>query len=1125
MNRFVAQIISENPAIRDTPSLEVAMSMPTAELLVELAGLEAFRQNCLNLYHRVRAAIILHGVCRFRLQEDRTLCGEGLLDKDAFFALFERQFEKAIARIPIGPNLTRAGASLLAQAYEQGAYQDLADQVRQSVRQLGGNRWMYRLGAAAEHPLRITPVLLERDQATGLFPLLCEKTPVRLDLTHSCWSDIFFLGMDFPEGAKVVNISVDLGVHGRDSSPVAPITTWLRVIPEPLLRLTSIDLGDTKDVQTLTELFNFGNDHLGLVKAAVVASGLIPSSVEGTDLSLAEILGRIVRPGFGIEISSRVGGIPKGSRLAVSTNLLASLISLLMRASGQTASVVGGLLTDEAKLVVARAILGEWLGGSGGGWQDSGGVFPGIKRIEGQIATEEDPEWGISRGRLLPKHTILHQEDPVFDTDLFAERLSQSLIPMHGGMAQNVGPILNMVTTHHLLRSGPQWSARKESLSLYGQILEAVRFADIRKLAGLTDRHWNGPLATIIPWVTNAFTEAVIQKAKSTFARDYWGFQMLGGMSGGGMGIYVDPSRHARARDELWEILVKTKRHMEDTLPFAMDPVVYDFRINQLGTFAELLRGQKAVMGGPYMDLMVPKVLAETRVTGRPVEAQRRVEFNLFAAQPEAATGNGVSNNQVFRSMTASVFPGEHISGLGRPPEWDLQAREIMDRFGFDPIQHAKNRDDLLRGRIGLVRNRLPINLDIRDLEPEDWLDASTGSLGADSGLGTDSGLGREIITKGGVGVVSLAGGVGSRWTMGAGVVKAVNPFVGIGGRHRSFLEVHLAKTAKTQSDFGAIIPHAVTTSYLTHSAIEAHLPEVGDLLKEVDVRLSPGQSIAHRLIPTRRDLMFLWEESAQAKLDDNKQKVREASRRAIMDWCQSTGEATDYVDNIPLQRFHPPGHFYEVPNLILSGTLAEMLATNPSLQWLMVHNIDCLGATVCPMVLEKVEASGATIAFEVIPKRVEDHGGGLGRVAGRPRIIEGLAQPDDATEFRLGLYNSLTTWVHIDRFLAYLGLDRKAVLAGDRVILAKAIRQLAARIPTYVTIKDVKRRWGLGQEDIFPVVQLEKLWGDLSNLDDLTSAYLRVDRSRGQQLKDPAQLDGWARDGSLAHIQRICGW
>ncbi len=1119
MNRFVAQILSENPALRDASSLDLAMSMSTPDLLGELAGLEAFRKNSLNLYHRVRAGIILHAICRYRLQEDRTLLADGLLDKDAFFALFERQFEKAIARIPMGPTLTRAGASVLAQAYEQGAYQDLADQVRQSVRQLGGNRWMYRLGAAAEHPLRIAPTLLERDRSTGLFPLLCEKTPVRLDLTHSCWSDIFFLGMDFPEGAKVLNISVNLGVHGRDRSPVAPITTWLRVIPEPLLRLTSIDLGDTKDVQTLTELFNFGNDHLGLVKAAVVASGLIPSSVEGTDLSLAEILGRIVRPGFGLEVASRVGGIPKGSRLAVSTNLLASLISLLMRASGQTASLTGGLLTDEAKLVVARAILGEWLGGSGGGWQDSGGVFPGIKRIEGQRATEEDPEWGISRGRLLPKHTILHKEDPVFDADLFAERLSQSLIPMHGGMAQNVGPILNMVTTHHLLRSGPQWAARKDSLALYDQILEAVRQADIRKLAGLTDRHWTGPLATIIPWVTNAFTEAVIQKAKATFASDYWGFQMLGGMSGGGMGLYVHPSRHARARDELGQILLETKRHMEDTLPFAMDPVVYDFRINPRGTFAELLRGQDALMPGTYMDLMIPKVLAESRITLRPVEAQRRVEFNLFAAQPESPHPEGVSKNQVFRSLTASVFPGEHTSGLGHPPEWDLQAREIMDRFGFDPIQHAKNRDDLMRGRIGLVRNRLPIDLDIRDLEPVDWLDASTASLG------TDSPSGKKLISHGRVGVVSLAGGVGSRWTMGAGVVKAVNPFITMGGRHRSFLEVHLAKTAKTQRDWKGAIPHAVTTSYLTHSAIERHLPEMGDLLKEVSVRLSPGQSIAHRLIPTRRDLMFLWEESAQARLDDNKQKVRDASRRAIMDWCQATGEATDYVDNIPLQRFHPPGHFYEVPNLILSGTLALMLTTNPGLQWLMVHNIDCLGATVCPRVLEIVEASGATLAFEVIPKRVEDHGGGLGRVAGRPRIIEGLAQPDDATEFRLGLYNSLTTWVHIDRFLTFLGLDRHAVLANDRGVLAKAVRQLAARIPTYVTIKDVKRRWGLGQEDIFPVVQLEKLWGDLSSLEDLSCAYLRVDRLRGQQLKDPAQLDGWAREGNLAHIQGLCGW
>ena len=37
--------------------------------------------------------------------------------------------------------------------------------------------------------------------------------------------------------------------------------------------------------------------------------------------------------------------------------------------------------------------------------------------------------------------------------------------------------------------------------------------------------------------------------------------------------------------------------------------------------------------------------------------------------------------------------------------------------------------------------------------------------------------------------------------------------------------------------------------------------------------------------------------------------------------------------------------------------------------------------------------------------------------------------------------------------------------------------------MPTYITIKDVKKRWGKGQEDIYPVTQFEKLWGDMTTL------------------------------------------
>src|SRR5204863_5815587 len=153
-------------------------------------------------------------------------------------------------------------------------------------------------------------------------------------------------------------------------------------------------------------VFDFAKDYLGLLKAAIIASGIVPPGIEGSVQSLAALLERIVGAGRGLELVSNVNNIPKGSRLAVSTNLLASLISVCMRATVQARSLDGPLAEDERRLVLARALLGEWLGGSGGGWQDSGGVWPGMKLICGALAAENDPEFGISRGRLMPTHRI-----------------------------------------------------------------------------------------------------------------------------------------------------------------------------------------------------------------------------------------------------------------------------------------------------------------------------------------------------------------------------------------------------------------------------------------------------------------------------------------------------------------------------------------------------------------------------------------------------------------------------------------------------------------------------------------------------------------------------------------------
>ena len=105
------------------------------------------------------------------------------------------------------------------------------------------------------------------------------------------------------------------------------------------------------------------------------------------------------------------------------------------------------------------------------------------------------------------------------------------------------------------------------------------------------------------------------------------------------------------------------------------------------------------------------------------------------------------------------------------------------------------------------------------------------------------------------------------------------------------------------------------------------------------------------------------------------------------------------------------------------------------------------------------------------------------------------------------------------------MGLTRQDIVSGDDAKITAAIRTLAAKLPTYVTLKDVKKRWGHGQEDVFPVMQFEKLWGDMTALPDVPCAFALVPRQRGQQLKDQAQLDGWQRDGSAAHVGSLCDW
>ncbi len=1102
MNPFIQTIVSDDEAIRNRSLDSLCRNASLDELLQHAEALDEFRRHNDNLYHLVRSLFFLSAMHRFHIPWRLPACSTGRISFDAYQLLLKRRFREALDLLLShqrlqGPN--DGLSSALALAYHELAFQALSDQVRRSVRTVRGNRWMFRIGHPADHPLRIDQRLLQRGGPREPFPILRETTPVRMDFSHSAWSDIFFLGMDFPEGARVINASIDLAVRGRDDSPRPPIETYLRVIEEPLLRLVSTDLQASVELTQADDVFNFAQDYLGLLKAAVIASGLAPAGMEGCGRPMHEILEPLVGRGRGLELVSQVNDIPKGSRLAVSTNLLGSLISVCMRATGQVQALTGGLREQDRRLVAARAILGEWLGGSGGGWQDSGGVWPGVKLICGAPAREGDPEFGVSRGRLLPEHRLLQGDD--FSEEA-RRRLQESLILVHGGMAQNVGPILEMVTEKYLLRNEDEWNARRQAMGVLDEILAALAAGDIRRVGELTSFNFAEPLQRIIPWCTNLYTDRLIHASREQFDEDFWGFWMLGGMSGGGMGFIFDPRRKPAAQQWLAAKMLEVKRELEHELPFAMDPVVYDFSINDRGSWAELLQHDRAVMPDKYFALMTPQWLRKDR---RELSLSAQSELMRLSRLCRDDAHHPAAN-----WVLDAVLPqGEDGTGEAG------QLEEDLERFGFDRQHHEQIRADLRGGRIGLAQNRLPAATAIEDVQPADVVEMREGVSDQWRRLG------EQALSEGQVAVVTLAAGVGSRWTEGAGVVKALHPFCRLAGRHRSFLETHLAKSRLTARQFKAAPPHVFTTGYLTQEPIRQHLLEKRNYDYPGQVLLSPGRSVGLRTIPMIRDLLFAWEETAQQVLDEQQEKVRSSARSALIDWARRAGEGGDYTDNTPLQCLHPVGHWYEVPNLLRNGVLLELIEQRPQLRYLMLHNVDTLGANLNPAMLGAHIDHGASLTFEVISRRLEDRGGGLARVDGRVRLLEGLAMPREQDEFVLSYYNSMTTWIDVDQLLHLFSLDRRSL--ANKGLVDQAVRRLARRIPTYITLKEVKKRWGHGQEDIFPVAQFEKLWSDMTALPEAKSRFLVVPLQRGRQLKEQAQLDGWLRDGGAAYVESVC--
>ena len=251
------------------------------------------------------------------------------------------------------------------------------------------------------------------------------------------------------------------------------------------------------------------------------------------------------------------------------------------------------------------------------------------------------------------------------------------------------------------------------------------------------------------------------------------------------MGFIFDPAHKLEAQKRLGSLMRDVKNSLAGGVPFAIEPVVYDFQINEAGTTAELLAGNSAILPDGYYNLILPTVLRKDQ---RSLTAGERSDLARFSLSCHGETGRaGRMQNFLDRLLPQGQEGNGHEDTL----------ESLLSQNGFDPDQHERIQSALRAGRIGLAQNRLPPSTLIQDVSPEDVFDARRSVEDKQKYRRRSARLrrsrGRHACRRG-----------RKPLDYGAGVVKALSPFCRLAGRHRAFLEVHLAKSTRTGRMFGS---------------------------------------------------------------------------------------------------------------------------------------------------------------------------------------------------------------------------------------------------------------------------------------------------------------------------------
>lgn len=340
-----------------------------------------------------------------------------------------------------------------------------------------------------------------------------------------------------------------------------------------------------------------------------------------------------------------------------------------------------------------------------------------------------------------------------------------------------------------------------------------------------------------------------------------------------------------------------------------------------------------------------------------------------------------------------------------------------LEAIGFDPSVFAGLVDDLLAGRF--PPNQLSAEVQPPPPGAVERL-APTGTMQGDALVDA----GKQLLQQGKVGLVVLNGGMATRF--GGRVKGVVDALPG-----KSFLSLQAKRLAGLGAEFGVSPAWILMNSRATDRATRDHLIEYGFFgLDEGRIR-SFVQSGAPRIT--------------------------------------TEGELVRKDDGAPW--VYGPGHGDFAPCLRGSGALAW--ARELGVEYLLMANVDNLGASLDPALVGHFAASGAQMMAELAPKNPGDVGGAPAAVDGRVQIVEGFAFPDGFDQDSIPVFNTNTLWFRTD------ALDQDFPLRW------------------YVVHKTA------GDQQ---VVQFERLVGQLSWF--LDTAWLEVSRDRFLPVKRPQDLE-----------------